>query len=228
MNVTTTSVYVTDHLEADLAINNNRLKKHNDIIYLEDGQEFQIELSNKSQSTYLAKIKLNGNYISESGIVLRPGEHVFLERYLDNNKKFKFSTYNVKDTEANKIAIENNGIVEIEYYKEYTHSYVYPTWPITYWPSTYATSSSNECNMISDVNLSYIETGRVEEGSESTQTFTYSNITFEAFTNKTIKYHIKPTSQEAINIKEIRNYCTSCGRRAKHNWKFCPGCGTCI
>ena len=76
--------------EADISINNNRLRKYNgNHIYLDNGSEFQIELTNKSTLTYLAKIKLNGNYIGDGGIVLRPGEHEYLERYLDTNKKFK-------------------------------------------------------------------------------------------------------------------------------------------
>jgi hypothetical protein len=61
---------------------------------------------------------LNGEYISTSGIVLRPGQRVFLERFLDSNNKFEFSTYKVKDTSENRSAIDLNGDVLVEFYDE--------------------------------------------------------------------------------------------------------------
>lgn len=62
---------------------------------MKNGSEFELELFNPKQTTILAKIKINGSYIGGGGIVLRPGERVFLERYLDDAKKFLFETYNV-------------------------------------------------------------------------------------------------------------------------------------
>lgn len=114
------SVYQPIGPEADIAINNNRLRKYGNRIYLKDQTEFQIEFANKTSTTYLAKIKFNGNYVSNQGLVLRPGEHVFLERYFDTQKKFQFSTYSVKDTQDIQEAIRKNGLVEIEFYGEYS------------------------------------------------------------------------------------------------------------
>ena len=51
---------------------------------------------------------------------MRPGERVFLERYLDEAKKFLFETYEVNSADPNvQRAIQNNGDVEIEFYQEY-------------------------------------------------------------------------------------------------------------
>jgi hypothetical protein len=61
---------------------------------------------------------LNGEYISTSGVVLRPGQRVFLERFLDSNNKFEFSTYEVNNTSENRSAIDLNGDVRIEFYDE--------------------------------------------------------------------------------------------------------------
>lgn len=88
-------------------------------VYLTGGTEFQIELFNPTQESLLAKIKLNGNYISSSGLVIYPGQRIFLDRYLDCNKKFKFDIYEVSgNSEVIKKAIEKNGLVEVEFYKE--------------------------------------------------------------------------------------------------------------
>ena len=105
-----------------ICINKSRLKVYhketNPTYYLEKGQEFQIELFNPTSDTVLAKIELNGNQISQGGLVLNPGQRVFLERYLDVAKKFLFDTYEVANTEEVKKAIENNGDVIVKFYRE--------------------------------------------------------------------------------------------------------------
>jgi len=107
---------------ANLAINKSRIKKYgkNKTIpsyYLEKGQEFQLELYNPTQEKVLTTIKFNNKAIS-GGLILRPGERVFLDRYLDSNKKFLFDTYKVDNTKSAKKAIEPNGDVEIAFFKE--------------------------------------------------------------------------------------------------------------
>lgn len=107
---------------ANLAINKSRIKKYGKkksipSYYLEKGQEFQIELYNPTQEKVLTTIKLNNNPIS-GGLILRPGERVFLDRFLDTNKKFLFDTYEVDNTKSARKAIEPNGDVEIAFFKE--------------------------------------------------------------------------------------------------------------
>ena len=82
---------------ANLAINKNRLKVYNQnskqpTYYLKDGTEFQIELFNPKTEPILAKIEINGKLISQSGLILNPGQRVFLDRYIDIAKKFKFES----------------------------------------------------------------------------------------------------------------------------------------
>ncbi len=97
---------------ANLAINKSRLKvygKKSEVptYYLNKGQEFQIELFNPTTNNVLAKISLNGKPIAQGGLVLRPGERAFLDRYIDIARKFKFDTYEVADTNEVKQAITN-------------------------------------------------------------------------------------------------------------------------
>jgi hypothetical protein len=87
-------------------------------VYLTDGEEFQIELYNPMTQCVLADIKLNGNSISESGLVLRPGERFYLDCFIDDKKKFVFSTYEVEDTQESHDAISKNGLLEVFFYKE--------------------------------------------------------------------------------------------------------------
>jgi hypothetical protein len=99
----------------------SRLKVYNgNTVFLDDKDNFEFEIHNPKQNSVLVKIKLNGEYISTSGIVLRPGQRVFLERFLDSNNKFEFSTYEVNNTSENRSAIDLNGDVKIEFYDEQT------------------------------------------------------------------------------------------------------------
>mgnify|MGYP000299443905 CR=1 FL=1 len=87
-------------------------------IYLEDGQEFEIELHNPMKENVLADIRVNGQSVSQSGLVIRPGQRFYLDCFVDDKKKFIYKTYEVEDTKESKEAIENNGFVEVYFYKE--------------------------------------------------------------------------------------------------------------
>jgi rRNA maturation endonuclease Nob1 len=107
---------------ANICVNKSRVKiydKETDPkIYLSKQTEFQVELFNPTTETVLAKITLNGNVISQGGLVLNPGQRVFLDRYLDVAKKFLFDTYEVANTQEVKEAIVNNGDFKVEFYRE--------------------------------------------------------------------------------------------------------------
>jgi hypothetical protein len=128
-------------------------------VYLSDKEEFQIELFNPFQDCVLADIKLNGNSISKSGLVLNPGQRFYLDCFIDDKKKFIFDTYEVDDTDETTQAIAKNGLLEVFFYKESvvtlqnwsdrfsrilttrTYPYwVYPTYP--YWGNTVTIGAS--------------------------------------------------------------------------------------
>jgi Zn finger protein HypA/HybF involved in hydrogenase expression len=109
---------ISDNPCAYITKNKQRIKQFGQTVYLKDGSEFEIELYNPSRKTVLSKIKINGEFIKGGGIILRPGERVFLERYIDVPRKFKFETYRVDATNQTMSAIASNGDVEIYFYDE--------------------------------------------------------------------------------------------------------------
>jgi hypothetical protein len=261
-----------------------RLKQFGQTVYLNNGDEFQLELFNPSSTTVLAKIKLDGSYISGGGIVLKPGQRVFLERYLDDARKFKFETYEVDGT-SNEVldAIAGNGDVVIDFFDEYKQ----PVWnnPITYGgsfggpihtyynnpftvnggSSTFTTTNVNysstntsgvnfnttsvsntfsgpnkrgvlrslksKPNSRSEVTMDMlsmdsIETGRVEKGGSSDQSFKTVDKTFNHYTCATSIWKILPVSQKVYEKQDLKVYCTNCGKkRKKDSDKFCSSCG---
>lgn len=237
---------------ANIAVNRNRLKHYGDKVYLKDKTHFEIELFNPKTIKLLAKIYLNGVSISQAGIVLLPGQRVFLERWLDEPKKFLFETYEVEDSKEAKEAIEKNGKVRVELYDEMTTTYpsitTYngPSWnsPVyggttanqIYFESSYCSNTVNLNGLIganassTSANSSVagsIETGRAEKGSSSNQGFSSDFSNYSSWCSKSIELQILPEGQRPVEAKEIRNYCSHCGTRIKSpNWKFCPSCGT--
>jgi len=110
---------------AYIAINKSRLKIYGKnsnlpVYYMTKGTQFQIELFNPTKDTIMAKISLNGKPIAQGGLVLKPAQRVFLDRYIDVARKFKFDTYEVSNTSESRKAIEYNGDFKVEFYKEYT------------------------------------------------------------------------------------------------------------
>ena len=134
----------------DIAINKSRLKLYNKngqtpTYYLKKGQEFQIELFNPTSDTILVKIHLNDKSISQGGLVLRPGERVFLDRYFDVAKKFMFDTYEVSNSNAVKRAIQDNGDVRVEFFRESKPFYP-PFNPVVYGYSSGTVTIGNNCS----------------------------------------------------------------------------------
>ena len=116
------SNYITKDELAKIAISKNLIKEYKSsnserTVYLNDGTEFQIYLKNPYQTHLGIKISVNNKSIGNM-LVLRPGQSFWLDRFLNDNKKFLFSTYNVENTAEMKYATNNNGKVKIEFYHE--------------------------------------------------------------------------------------------------------------
>lgn len=265
-----------------IAVNKSLLKEYNNdnqrTVYLNDGEEFQIQLFNPHSYNIGAKVYINDEYLGNI-IVIRPGQRLWLERYLDSSNKFKFSIYSVENTYESKKAIQHNGNIKIEFYNEikprcqfndiiyvnndncnghilsdsthyfsklsstsdgnsvanysnYSCSIDNEIYPKSSWVTTSCASIDNDTITASYVDngaetASYkIDTGRIEKGSYSNQTFKDVNINFcnWAFSTENIK--ILPMSQKQYNDNDLKKiYCHECGRRIKNKFKFCPYCG---
>ena len=266
---------ISDNPCAYITKNKQRIKQFNQNVYLKDGSEFEIELYNPSRKTVLSKIKINGVFINGGGIILRPGERVFLERYIDVPRKFKFETYTVDSTNETMNAIANNGDVEILFYEEEEVLELklnsYPTWNPTYINNNSTVPIGNNfytsnVNYSSDMNKSSVtldglndtlsfsnnprsskyeskfdsnlrrkssvkksksvETGRVEQGSSSDQSFKTVSKEFNSWTISTSVWKLLPESQKPIEKSDLIHRCPKCSTRIKKSsWKFCPECG---
>ncbi len=86
--------------------------------FLENNETFEIELFNPLTVSVLADIKLNGQSISKTGLVVKPGQRVYLDCFIDDKKKFVFSTYEIDGSLESLNATANNGVLKVFFYKE--------------------------------------------------------------------------------------------------------------
>ncbi len=235
-------ISINNYPDAFITINKNRVRVYeNDSIFLKHNTEFEIEFDNRTTDIWMAKIKLNGEWTSESGLVLRPGEHVFLDTpnldSIDKNR-FLFETYKIE--KGREDITKDNGLVEIFFYKKslISNSIIWTNITsrdntIPYSPTTYPTypeiTYSSMMNVSVGVNnimsTDMEETGRIADGQESDQNFHITNDEFESFSSYSVHYKILPKSKKQVTIQDVVQYCSECGRRRRKNQNFCPSCG---
>jgi len=119
------NVTIKDSL-AKIAISKNVIKEYKTseserTVYLDNGTEFQIYLKNPYQTHLGIKIYVNDKSIGNM-LVLKPGQSHWLDRFIDNDSRFLFSTYEVDDTPEMKYATARNGRVRVEFYHERENS----------------------------------------------------------------------------------------------------------
>ena len=236
-------------VQAYVSVNKNRLKIYEDNkYYLSNGTNFEIELVNNDNKKYLVEIYLNEQSIGS--IVIGANSHNYLERYIDNNRKFQFNTFEIDDVDETKEAQERNGSIQIYFYPQISLNH--PSFegrisstnnlringnprlddlykittgsPVIKYCSTTTDSLKSSCYSTTSYSTS-IETGRINEGESSNQTFTYSSNKFEDRNTYSLDYQILPISLKPY--EGIKTYCSECGTKIRHqNWKYCTNCGT--
>lgn len=122
-------------------------------VYLNNGTEFQIYLKNPYQKHIGVKVYVNEQEIGGT-LILKPGQSCWLERFMNNEKRFLFSTYEVENTQEMKNAISKNGKVKIDFFmeREPVHYYGWneilttPIKPYSPYTDTITWSSCNPIN----------------------------------------------------------------------------------
>ena len=169
---------------------------------------------------------------------------------------FKTYEIDGTDSDAQK-AIANNGFVEVSFYREKTKLYKHTTRSFsagTGLPNySLCNTSGLGCvqppkyfmNFEFDMDMDFMnqellrespktlksklkqETGRIEKGNTSNQTFESVSMDFETYCLNRVSYQLLPESKKPIETTELKKrFCTTDGYQFKGNEKFCPYCGT--
>ena len=174
--------------EAYVTVKKNRLKLYDQKNhYLKNKSNFEIELFNPTSQKVLAKIWINDKLISAGGIVLRPSERVYLERFIDEPNKFQFNTFEVDDVKETKSQRESNGLIKVSFFNETNSNWITSgttssstlllgngsTFTTTSTGNPYTINCSNTSTTIGTVATNYINTSAANT---SVNTFAGPNI----------------------------------------------------
>lgn len=193
-----------------LAVNKSILKeyqtaKSDRTVYLKNGTEFQLQIFNPMPFNICADIYINDEKIPNS-LVIKPGQRVWLERYLDRAKKFLFETYEVENGNAAvEAAIKNNGLIQVKFYKEDINKNTYKD------TLTTSVSSNLDAFRWSDFNDCQVyKSARVSSGNVNDSFTTYtSDVTAKAFSQPTVSTVLYNSSLDMITEPLLSASCDS-------------------
>jgi hypothetical protein len=128
---------------------------------------------------------------------------VFLERYLDVAKKYMFDTYEVSNTEEVKKAIEDNGDLKVQFFKESNPTLVYGS-VTTYNNSNPFTLTNNTAtyngylNLTGGITSTYSTNGLINCGGSLT-----SNVTNDSFEDIKQKPRLRKSLTKSIETGRV-------------------------
>jgi hypothetical protein len=157
--------------------NHNELKLYQgNIVYLNDGDNFELRFFNPCNFKIGVEIMFNGIRKGDGYLVLNPGQDLTLDRFLDEQRKMLFETYTINGNNKEAVeAIEKNGVISFNFYKEYYSNsnqqknvnvnYGFPPKPIRYGTlgmsnssfSTFSTANKNSSCYSSNVFTSALD-----------------------------------------------------------------------
>ena len=194
---------------AKIAVHKSLLKEYSNssnerIVYMNDGTEFQIQIFNPYTYVIGVSFDFNNKSASSQMLVLKPGERVWLDRYLDKESKFLFSTYEVGTSKAIKEAIKNNGDLCIKFYKEKPNNWYNNAIYFTTYNDNNIKNYNDNYYKCYNNNITAVNTGTLFS-SELSTTRAATNCTYTATTADSITTAastIKPSSIETGRIEE--------------------------
>jgi len=211
-----------------------------DTVFLEDNTEFEIEFFNKSKKTAGAILTINGERLSRYPVIYN-GQKYILKDFINDARKFLFKVYEVDSNDVDvKQAIEDNGVITIEYYYErpieqkiikqiqsesspkrdsnvnYSIESIDDIDAVNY---SLADESDFSHPETSDLH-SKEETGKITKGSLSSANYKSVNIELDFTVLETQKIQILPFSRKPKFIK-----CSQCQYISNIEANYCEECG---
>lgn len=235
---------------AAIIVNGKVLREFGDAVYLPFGSEYKIRLKNLGATRAKVKVEIDGECVTDGGIVIGSRQTLDLERFIRNGNlnqgncfKFIERTAKIEDHRGAKV---DDGIISISYefevnpsisHYEVNERYKYSSYgdfsPIAEgitrggaWGGTHIVPSTN-CSPLASVN----DTGITVGGSLSNQSFstTYWGGT-SGMVNVMNIHLLGETEDNAIIRKPVtvntKAKCKTCGTINKAKAKFCGECGT--
>jgi hypothetical protein len=226
---------------AAIKSNGKIVREFGDIVYLPFKSEYEIYLKNLNvTSRALVNIFIDGNNITEGGLVIRPGQDISLERSLSNNNLTKGNKFLFIERSR---AVENHrginaedGLIRVEFaleiptprpqpfvsYQGYRKIYPDVIWMDQDQERFYSVGVSK--GLLRDQSFTTASAGITAPGSESNQAFSYTS-SFNTGPKESIIFKLLGGSDEPITVDK-KNKCKFCGTINPMLSKYCMECGS--
>lgn len=199
----------------------NELKMYDgNIVYLNDGDNFELRFFNPLPEKIGVEIIFNGIKKGDSFLVLNPGQDVILDRFLDEQRKMLFETYTIDGGNSAAVeAIAQNGIINFNFYKEKKSYPIYKS-PLNSnskpeniklksssfndWNKTNKNSKIYEDNHTSNWSMDYLGTANAVSTTTTTTDsyFSYVGLDLGDVTTGNISNNYLNLKQDSINMVE--------------------------
>lgn len=243
-----------NNFAAAIKVDGKILREFGDTVYLPFGSEYQIRLKNLyDNKRALVHVEIDGERVTDSGLVLSSNETVDLERFIRNGNlkegnRFKFIERTSKIEDHRGIKLED-GLIKITYefeynpYRPFTQPFNYDGTGIVAGSKSSATrrisTSSGTCGSSAmevqcSVNLNSVplnDTGITVEGSKSDQSFGKTSWRGSVGLPNTLIIKLLGETEQNKSIREpvtvkTKLECKTCGTINSATSKFCFECGT--
>ena len=242
-------------LAAAIKSNGKVLREFKDTVYIPFASEYSILVKNLESKRAIVHIYIDGDRVTGSGLVLKAGQEVDLERFIKNGNlsegnRFKFIERTNSIEQHRGVKLED-GLVRIEYQFEQIalqNNIWYgkeTTWPQRPHDVFYATnnistnirdmsiSCSYDATSVASAHSLINDAGITVPGSRSDQKFSVA----DWFPVESQKHSmvIRLVGQTIDNVQVTKPVtvkhkpkCTTCGKQNKATAKFCTECGTAL
>ncbi len=232
---------------AAIKVNNNILREFGDTVYLPFGSEYKIFLKNLNTTRAKVTVEIDGQNVTDGGLVIDSFQTVDLERFIRNGNlsegnRFKFIERTSKIEDHRGIKLED-GLITIRYEFEIPMLIAQTSTPLVYRGSggeKYKSFNSVNINCgISDVgplsvtatSVPVNETGITVEGSKSDQKFSSTHWRGSIGGSHSMVIRLLGETEENKKVREpvtvkTKLECKTCGTLNPSKSKFCSECGT--
>jgi len=171
----------------------------NNQIFLNLDDNFEFRFFNPLQEKIGVEIIFNGLKKDNSLLILNPGEDISLDRFMDDKKKMKYSTYFIDGNNEQAVkATEKNGLVEINFYKEQAYTN-YNQWASGNFDTTgWSGGTSRSSNGFGGVNMMYSSPGVFTHELDDSVLTTTSNTFYDTTQNTTLTATLDSLNETTI------------------------------
>ena len=229
----------SNQFAAAIKVGGKVLREVGDTVYLPFGSEYEIRLKNMNSRRAKVSIEIDGQNVTDSGLVIDPFRTTDLQRFIQDGSlragnRFKFIERTGRIEEHRGIQVED-GLIQIKFEFEinppvFNHRVMADSWGGLYGSSgTYTKGIQSNSATLNSVSCS--ASGITVPGSISEQKFTTTHWWGTEGSVHSLVIRLLGETEANLPVRQPLTVkrkveCPTCGTSNTQNSKFCRECGT--